>query len=64
MLNQNLEPRMNILTLGVSDLKRSRNFYEDWGGPSGYFTDPDGHLWEIAWNPHFKLNRRGELELP
>lgn len=25
----------------------------DWGGYSGYFADPDGHLWEIAWNPHF-----------
>jgi catechol 2,3-dioxygenase-like lactoylglutathione lyase family enzyme len=24
-----------------------------WGGYSGYFQDPDGHLWEIAWNPHF-----------
>jgi hypothetical protein len=22
-----------------------------WGGYSGYFEDPDGHLWEIAWNP-------------
>ena len=22
-----------------------------WGGYSGYFKDPDGHLWEIAWNP-------------
>ena len=22
-----------------------------WGGCSGYFQDPDGHLWEIAWNP-------------
>jgi catechol 2,3-dioxygenase-like lactoylglutathione lyase family enzyme len=22
-----------------------------WGGYSGYFHDPDGHLWEIAWNP-------------
>ena len=22
-----------------------------WGGRSGYFADPDGHLWEIAWNP-------------
>jgi uncharacterized glyoxalase superfamily protein PhnB len=22
-----------------------------WGGYSGYFSDPDGHLWEIAWNP-------------
>jgi uncharacterized glyoxalase superfamily protein PhnB len=25
----------------------------DWGGYSGYFADPDGHLWEVAHNPHF-----------
>ena len=24
-----------------------------WGGHSGYFADPDGFLWEVAWNPHF-----------
>lgn len=24
-----------------------------WGGYSGYFEDPDGHLWEVAWNPLF-----------
>ena len=24
-----------------------------WGGYSGYFADPEGFLWEIAWNPHF-----------
>ncbi len=24
-----------------------------WGGYSGYFKDPDGHLWEVAHNPHF-----------
>lgn len=35
-----------------------------WGGHSGYFADPDGHLWEVAWNPHFKLNDRGEVALP
>ena len=35
-----------------------------WGGHSGYFADPDGHLWEVAWNPHFHLNSRGEVELP
>jgi catechol 2,3-dioxygenase-like lactoylglutathione lyase family enzyme len=22
-----------------------------WGGHSGYFMDPDGHLWEVTWNP-------------
>lgn len=27
-----------------------------WGGYSGYFSDPDGFLWEVAWNPHFKLD--------
>ena len=26
-----------------------------WGGYSGYFADPDGFLWEIAWNPHFSV---------
>ncbi|RRA99149.1 VOC family protein [Larkinella rosea] len=25
-----------------------------WGGYSGYFQDPDGHLWEVAWNPQFE----------
>ena len=25
----------------------------DWGGYSGYFSDPDGVLWEVAWNPQF-----------
>jgi hypothetical protein len=26
-----------------------------WGGYSGYFQDPDGHLWEIAWNPTWEV---------
>ena len=26
-----------------------------YGGYAGYFQDPDGHVWEIAWNPAFKL---------
>jgi uncharacterized glyoxalase superfamily protein PhnB len=25
-----------------------------WGGYAGYFADPDGHLWEVAWNPAWK----------
>jgi len=29
-----------------------------WGGYSGYFRDPDGHLWEIAHNPHFWIGPR------
>jgi uncharacterized protein len=26
-----------------------------WGGYSGYFSDPDGYPWEVAWNPFFPL---------
>jgi uncharacterized protein len=26
-----------------------------WGGYSGYFQDPDGHLWEIVWNPQLEI---------
>jgi catechol 2,3-dioxygenase-like lactoylglutathione lyase family enzyme len=25
-----------------------------WGGYAGYFRDPDGHLWEVVWNPQFE----------
>jgi hypothetical protein len=34
-----------------------------WGGYSGYFADPDGHLWEVAYNPYFKLGAEGRVEL-
>ena len=26
-----------------------------WGGYSGYFQDPDGHVWEVAWNPQWTV---------
>ncbi|HEX2021162.1 MAG TPA: VOC family protein [Candidatus Thermoplasmatota archaeon] len=35
-----------------------------WGGRSGYFADPDGHLWEVAWNPHFPMATDGSVALP
>ena len=35
-----------------------------WGGYNGYFTDPDGFLWEVAYNPFFPLGPDGELQLP
>jgi uncharacterized protein len=35
----------------VTDAARDRF----WGGYSGYFQDPDGHLWEIAWNPAWEV---------
>ena len=35
-----------------------------WGGYSGYFADPDWHLWEVAHNPFFGLDEAGNLFLP
>lgn len=35
-----------------------------WGGYSGYFADPDGHLWEVAYNPFFPLDAQGHIVLP
>lgn len=35
-----------------------------WGGHSGYFADPDGHLWEVAWNPDFAIDADGNIRLP
>jgi hypothetical protein len=35
-----------------------------YGGYAGYFTDPDGHAWEIAYNPGFTLADDGSLTLP
>jgi len=32
-----------------------------WGGFSGYFTDPDGHYWEVAWGPMFDFSEHGDL---
>jgi catechol 2,3-dioxygenase-like lactoylglutathione lyase family enzyme len=35
-----------------------------WGGYSGCFADPDGHPWEVAWNPHFAIQDDGSIKLP
>lgn len=34
---------------GAEIIKPARETF--WGGYAGYFSDPDGHLWEVAWNP-------------
>ena len=43
-------------------LKRAAKTF--WGGYNGYFADPDGHLWEVAFNPHWGLDEDGLIELP
>lgn len=38
--------------------------HTSWGGYVGYFADPDGHVWEVAWNPGFPMSGDGSLLLP
>lgn len=47
---------------GAKPLKQPMDVF--WGGYSGYFADPDGHPWEVAWNPFFTLEADGSLRLP
>ena len=47
---------------GAKLLKPAQKVF--WGGYSGYFADPDGHLWEVAYNPFFPLDADGSLQLP
>jgi uncharacterized protein len=35
-----------------------------YGGYAGFFTDPDGHVWEVAYNPSFPLDRDGAITIP
>lgn len=35
-----------------------------YGGYAAYFTDPDGHTWEIAYNPGFPLSEDGSITIP
>lgn len=38
---------------GARILKRAHSTF--WGGYAGYFQDPDGHVWEVAWNPEWPV---------
>ena len=41
------------LAAGAQIIKHPEEVF--WGGYSGYFADPDGHLWEVAYNPYTDL---------
>lgn len=47
---------------GATLLKPGQKVF--WGGYSGYFSDPDGHLWEVAHNPFWPLSEDGRVVLP
>jgi catechol 2,3-dioxygenase-like lactoylglutathione lyase family enzyme len=50
------------LAAGASPLKTPEKVF--WGGYSGYWADPDGHVWEVAMNPFWPLAEDGSLTLP
>lgn len=45
-----MKPKIDFLTIAVTDLKKSVAFYKE--GYSANFADPDGHQWEITFMPH------------
>ncbi|MBL0955060.1 MAG: VOC family protein [Leptospira sp.] len=50
-----------VRKLGATILKEPQKVF--WGGYSAYFKDFDGHIFEVAYNPFFPLNEKGEIEL-
>lgn len=46
---------------GATILKPAERVF--WGGYSGYFADPDGHVWEVALNPEWTVNPDGTLTI-
>jgi len=47
---------------GAKILKAAEEAF--WGGYSGYFADPDGFSWEVAWNPAFPIAKDGSIRIP
>jgi hypothetical protein len=51
----------NLKSKGVTIVKEPQKVF--WGGYSSYFADPDGFLWEVAYNPFFPFDENGNLKL-
>lgn len=51
----------HALSCGAKSVKKPEKVF--WGGYSGYFADPDGHLWELAYNPFAPLDKDGHLQM-
>jgi catechol 2,3-dioxygenase-like lactoylglutathione lyase family enzyme len=50
-----------VVAAGGRLLKAAHDTF--WGGYSGYFADPDGHVWEVAFNPGWSIDREGRVSL-
>jgi hypothetical protein len=63
-LNRNSEAEVDALFAelrgkNVTILKEPHRVF--WGGYSGYFSDPDGHAWEVAYNPAWTIGPHGRI---
>ena len=52
----------HAVSCGATAVKQPEKVF--WGGYSGYFADPDGHLWELAYNPFSENDENGFMQLP
>lgn len=50
----------NARAAGAVILKEPHDVF--WGGRTSYFADPDGHIWEVAWNPFSPLGDNDEFQ--
>ncbi|AZQ65657.1 VOC family protein [Silicimonas algicola] len=50
------------IAAGATVLKRPEEVF--WGGYSGYYADPDGHVWEVAHNPFWEVSDTGRVTIP
>ena len=51
----------DLKSKGVKILKEPQKVF--WGGYSSYFADPDGYCWEVAYNPFFPFDEKGNLKI-
>jgi len=56
------EVMAEVEALGATIVKQAQKVF--WGGYSGYFKDPDGHLIEVAYNPFWEMDEQGNVLLP
>lgn len=50
-----------VSKIGAKIIKPGQKVF--WGGYSGYFADPEGHLWEVAHNPFWEMDNKGNVKL-
>lgn len=50
------------IEVGATALKPPEEVF--WGGYSGYYADPDGHVWEVAHNPFWEIDAKGRITIP